>query len=59
MEIVWSPNALKSLRNIFEFIADHSVQNAMQLVNDITKKIGALKVNPSRYNPDKYKTGNK
>lgn len=58
MKIIWATQSLRSLQDIYNSIADESEQNALQLVNEITNKVSALRNNPERYNPDKYKKEN-
>lgn len=56
--VVWENEAKRQLQEVYEYIKQFSLQNAVKVRTDIISKTDELPENPERYPPDKYKLNN-
>jgi plasmid stabilization system protein ParE len=57
-QLVWTKSSEKHLIALYKYISEHSLQNAIKVVNDIIEATEKAIENPFYYNPDKYKIDN-
>ena len=57
-KIVWSDDAKKQLRQAYKYIEQDSLQNAINVRNDILALIKQIPVYPEKFSPDKFKINN-
>lgn len=58
MVTIWSPGAIHSLRKAFEFIKQHSPQNAEKFLTELLSTADQIAEHPEMFLPDKYKVAN-
>ncbi|MCB9033756.1 MAG: type II toxin-antitoxin system RelE/ParE family toxin [Chitinophagales bacterium] len=56
--VVWNKTARTQVRNIYNYIAKDSLQNAKKVVEGIVQSTNQLEINPERFAKDKYKQNN-
>ncbi len=57
-QLVWTRRSQQHLRALYRYISEDSVQNAMKVVDDIITAAEKAIINPTYYNPDKFKINN-
>jgi len=58
LEIVWTKPAKNQLREIYNYISQESVQNAIKVINDLTQAVENIVQYPEKYKIDQYKKDN-
>ncbi|QXU40063.1 type II toxin-antitoxin system RelE/ParE family toxin [Pedobacter sp. D749] len=58
LEIVWTKPAKNQLREIYNYIGQESVQNAIKVINDLTQAVENIVQYPEKYKIDQYKKDN-
>ena len=58
LNIKWNRRALKQFDDAIEHIESETPAGAEKVRTDILLRIDSLALNPGKYNPDKYKSGN-
>jgi len=55
LEIVWTKSAKSQLREIYKYMSQESVQNAIKVINDLTQAVGDIVQYPEKHKIDQYK----
>ena len=58
LEIVWTKSAKSQLREIYKYISQESVQNAIKVINDLTQAVENIVQYPEKHKTDQYKKDN-
>ena len=58
VNVVWRKKTLGQLKQIFEYIREHSLESAKKIINDILDTAENLPNNPKKFPADKYKLNN-
>lgn len=58
LEIVWTKQAKNQLREIYNYISQESVQNAIKVINDLTQAVENIVKYPEKHKIDQYKKDN-
>ena len=58
LKIIWTKSAQDQLKKIYEYISTESIQNALKVINDLTKGVGDIANHPEKHKIDQYKKDN-
>jgi len=58
LEIVWTKQAKSQLREIYNYISQESVQNAIKVINDLIQAVENIVQYPEKHKIDQYKKDN-
>jgi len=56
--VIWTETARRQLQDIYKYIAEDSLVQADKVFEKIVSSTSKLALQPNRFPPDKYKTGN-
>lgn len=57
-KIVWTKPAQNQLKEIYKYISEESVQNAINVINDLTHAVENIVEHPEKHKIDQYKKDN-
>lgn len=58
IEVFWTKTAQSQLKELYEYISQVSLQNAIQVVSALTEAVEDTAKHPQKYKIDKYKKEN-